>query len=384
METLPLALNTIQTLVLQPTALCNIDCRYCYLPDRTVNREMTSAVLTRVLEACFSSSLLAERVVLLWHAGEPLVVPLAFYHETLALVERFNTRGVVVIPTLQTNGMRVTQQWCDFIKQHHIRVGVSLDGPQHIHDHSRVDRAGKGTFVQTMRGIQLLQQNGIEPSIIMVLTKYALDYPDEIWQFFRDHHLTNLAFNIEEVNGAHTHSSLNHEQGIQDKYKQFLKRILELRARCEQPPFVREIDTFLERIYHLSEAVRSQENRVGAIVGVDATGNVATFASELLTMTHPHYGNFLLGNIFDGTLEEMLTGPKLQAINREVQHGVMRCQQTCAYFDFCGGGSPANKLSEHGTFDVTETVYCQLKIQATMDVMLEHVERRDRGLRAQR
>ena len=380
MKTPSLTLDPIQVLVLQSTSLCNIDCRYCYLPDRTINRVMTSAVLTRVLEACFSSPLLAERVVLLWHAGEPLVVPLAFYHETLALVERFNTHGVTVIPTLQTNAMRITQPWCDFIKHHHIRVGVSLDGPQHIHDHSRVDRAGKGTFLQTMRGIELLQQNGIEPSVIMVLTNYALDYPDEIWQFFRDHQLTKLAFNIEEVNGAHTHSSLEDAQDIQYKYKQFLRRILELRDQCERPPFVREIDTVLDRIAYLGEAVCSQENRAGAIVSVDVAGNLSTFVSELLTMTHPRYGNLLLGNIFNATLEEILTGPKVQQINREIQRGVRRCQQTCTYFDFCGGGSPANKLSEHGTFDVTETLYCRLKIQATMDVVLEHVERQSSGM----
>lgn len=374
MEFPALTLNTIEALVLQPTSLCNIDCRYCYLPDRMSNRVMTSAVLARVLEACFSSPLLAGKVVLLWHAGEPLVVPLAFYHETLALVERFNTRGVTVIPTLQTNATRITQPWCDFIKYHHIRIGVSLDGPQHIHDRSRVDRAGKGTFLRAMRGIELLQQNGIEPSVIMVLTNYALDYPDEIWQFFRDHHLTKLAFNIEEVNGAHTRSSLEDMQDIQDRYKRFLRRIVELRDQCEPPPFVREIDTVLDRIAYLSEAVSSQENRAGAIVSVDAAGNLSTFVSELLTMTHPRYGDLLLGNIFEATLEEILTCPKAQAINGEIQRGVRRCQQTCPYFDFCGGGSPANKLSEHGTFDVTETLYCRLKIQATMDVMLEYVE----------
>jgi uncharacterized protein len=324
MENSPIALEKIQALVLQPTPLCNIDCRYCYLPGRTVNRMMTSAVLARVLEAFFSSSLLAERVVLLWHAGEPLVVPLAFYQKALALVQRFNTQGVTVIPTLQTNGIRVTQEWCDFIKLHDIRVGVSLDGPQHIHDRSRVDRAGKGTFVQTMRGVELLQRNGIEPSIIMVLTSYALDYPDEIWQFFEDHHLTNLAFNVEEINGAHTHSSLNQGKNMQEKYKQFLWRILELRDGCAQPPFVREIDTFLDRIDYLGEAVRSQENRAGAIVSVDTTGNISTFVSELLTMTHPRYGDFLLGNILDSSLEDMLAGPRLQAINGEVQRGVVR------------------------------------------------------------
>lgn len=89
--------------------------------------------------------------------------------------------------------------------------------------------------------------------------------------------------------------------------------------------------------------------------------------------------HFLLGNIFDRTLQEVLASPKLQAINTEVQRGVMRCQQTCAYFNFCGGGSPANKLSEHGAFDVTETFYCQLKIQAIIDVMLEYVEQHDPG-----
>lgn len=379
MESPALTLDPIQALVLQPTPFCNIACRYCYLPDRTSNRVMTSAVLTRVLEACFSSPLLAERVVLLWHAGEPLVVPLAFYHETLALVERFNTRGVTVIPTLQTNAMRITQPWCDFIKRHHIRIGVSLDGPQHIHDRHRVDRAGKGTFLQAMRGIKLLQQNDIEPSVILVLTNDALDYPDEIWQFFRDQRLTKLALNIEEINGAHTHSSLENVQSVQERYKHFLRRILELRAQCTQPPFVREIDTFLDRIAYLAETVRSQENRAGAIVSVDAAGNLSTFVSELLTMTHPRYGNLLLGNIFDAPLEEILTGPKVQEINQEIQRGVMRCQQACSYFDFCGGGSPVNKLSEHGTFDVAETLYCRLKIQATMDVVLEYVERQRTG-----
>lgn len=376
MKTTHIVHNEIQAVILQPTPFCNINCRYCYLPDRAVNKVMSSTVLTRILEELFASSLLAKQVALLWHAGEPLVVSLDFYREAMALVQRLNIRGVTITPTLQTNGMLLTQEWCDFIRQHHIRVGVSLDGPQHIHDKSRVDRAGRGTFARTMRGVQLLQQNGIEPLIIMVLTKEALEYPDEIWQFFRDHHLTNVAFNIEEVNGAHTQSSLENAKGIEDKYKQFLKRLLELRELCVLPPAVREIDTFVGRIRDISTVVRSQENTSGTLVSFDYAGNVSTFSSELLTMTHPRYRDFLLGNIFDGTLADLLSSPKLLAINDEIQRGVTRCQQTCAYFGFCGGGSPANKFSEHGKLDATETLYCRLKIQATMDAVLEYTESR--------
>lgn len=374
MELASFSLNKIQAVILQPTPFCNIDCRYCYLPERTVARRMTSAVLSRIVEAVFSSSLLAEQMTLLWHAGEPLMAPLALYRETLALVERFNTQGVKVIPTIQTNALRMTQQWCDFIKQHHIRVGVSLDGPKHIHDANRVDRTGRGSFERAMCGIRLLQQNGIEPSIIMVLTDYALNYPDEIWHFFCEHHLTRIAFNVEEINGVHTCSSLACNQGVKEKYRQFLKRLLELRAQSTVPPFVREIDTFLGRIYHLDTVVRSQENSAGTLISFDSAGNVATFTSDLLTMKHPDYGDFLLGNIFDGTLEDLLLAPKLRAIDQEIQRGVLRCRQTCAYFGFCGGGSPANKLSEHGTLDATETLSCQLKIQATIDVILEYLE----------
>jgi uncharacterized protein len=377
MDALQLPREETQVVVLQPTPFCNIDCRYCYLSGRSVYQVMTPAVLRRILEELFSSPFLADRVVLLWHAGEPLTVPLDFYRQTLSLIQEFNTRGVKVIPSLQTNGMLITQQWCDFLKQHQVHVGVSLDGPQHIHDQSRVDRAGKGTFERTMRGIRLLQQNGIEPSIIMVLTNYALDYPDEIWQFFSDHHLTNLAFNVEEVNGAHTRSSLNTGGEIEERYKRFLWRLLELRDRCEgSPPFIREIDPFLGLSQILTDSLRSQTSVAGATVSFDSVGNVSTFASELLTMKHPHYGDFLLGNVFDGPLEDLFAKAKHLAIQEEIQRGVVRCQQSCDYFDFCGGGSPANKFSEHGTLDATETLYCKLKIQATIDVLLEHEEQR--------
>jgi uncharacterized protein len=377
MESMQLHREETQVVVLQPTPFCNINCRYCYLSQRSVHQVMASAVLRRILEELFSTSFLAERVVLLWHAGEPLVVPLDFYRQTFSFIQKFNTRGVKVIPSLQTNGMLITQQWCDFLKEYQVHVGVSLDGPQHIHDQSRVDRAGRGTFERTMRGIRLLQQNGIEPSILMVLTNYALDYPDEIWQFFSDHHLTNLAFNVEEVNGAHTRSSLDNEEGIEERYKHFLRRLLELRDRSEeQPPFIREVSEFLGFSQELTGSRRSQASVSGKIVSFDSVGNVSTFSSELLTMKHPRYGDFLLGNIFDGSLEDLFASAKHLALQQEIQRGVARCQQSCDYFDFCGGGSPANKFSEHARLDVTETLYCKLKIQATIDVVLEHEERR--------
>ena len=362
-----------QLVVIQPTSFCNIDCRYCYLPNRSLSKRMTLTTLSRIFESIFSSSLLARDITIVWHAGEPMTLPLRFYERAFQLIEQFNTQGIQVEMAFQTNGTCINQQWCDFIKQHNITISVSLDGPQHIHNRDRVDRKGKGTFERTMQGVRLLQENGITPGIIMVLTKHALAYPEAIWQFSQDHHLTNLAFNVEEVNGANTQSTLNSDEDIQS-YKHFLRRFLELRNTSKRPPYVREVDTLVDRVFHLNRPVYAAENIPLAILSFDYQGNISTFASELLTMTHPHYQNFLLGNVFEGPLEAILTRQKLVEINAQVQSGVAHCRESCSYFDFCGGGSPVNKLSENGTLDSTETMQCRMKIQATMDVVLERLE----------
>ena len=370
---LDLAKARTQLVVIQPTPFCNINCRYCYLPNRLQTRKMSLATLARIFEAIFSSSLIADEISIVWHAGEPMIMPLDFYEHAFQLIEQVNKQGIRVNSALQTNGTLITEEWCDFIKRRGVKMSVSLDGPQHIHDRARVDRAGKGTFERVMRGIELLQKHGIKPAIIMVLTAYALDYADEIWHFFESHQLSKVALNVEEINGANRHTSLEANKDV-ERYKLFLKRLLALRDASDNPPSIREIDAPMKRIRYLTHNIFSLENTPAAILSFDYLGNVSTFASELLTTDHPRYGDFKLGNVSEGALEELLARQKLVEINAEVQSGVARCREHCAYFAFCGGGSPVNKLSENGTFDSTETLQCRLRIQATMDVMLEHLE----------
>lgn len=362
-----------QLVVLQPTPFCNINCRYCYLPNRSSTTRMTMETLAHILEAIFSSSFVADPLTMAWHAGEPMALPLSFYHDAYRHIEKANRQGIQVLTTFQTNGTLLTQEWCDFINRHQINIGVSLDGPQFLHDRSRLDRAGRGTFARTMRGVELLQQNNIQPTILMVLTDDALDYPDEIWQFFAQHNLTHIGFNLEEINGAHTHSSLQ-SQVSTEKYKRFFTRLLELHTSAAEPLFIREVDTLLNRIRFLSRPVQSMENTPMEMLSFDHQGNVSTFASELLTMSHPHLGNFHIGNVYERTLEEMRASTKLAQINAEIQAGIQKCRKECDYFAFCGGGSPVNKLSEHGTFACTETMHCKLKIKTALDAALAYLD----------
>jgi hypothetical protein len=98
---------------------------------------------------------------------------------------------------------------------------------------------------------------------------------------------------------------------------------------CDNPLFVREIDTLINRLTFANTSIRSRQNTAIAILNFDCEGNVSTFSPELLTMTDPHYGDFTFGNVFDGTLEELLMCQKLVDIHALIQKGVSKCKQAC-------------------------------------------------------
>src|SRR5271166_1306962 len=93
----------LELLVLQATPFCNIDCSYCYLPDRKSTKRMTLETLEQAFAWVFSCGLARQPFTLLWHAGEPLVVPLSFYQDAIRLLEKYNREGVPVHHSFQTN-----------------------------------------------------------------------------------------------------------------------------------------------------------------------------------------------------------------------------------------------------------------------------------------
>lgn len=334
---------------------------------------MRMQTVAQIFKVLFSSPLLAEAITVVWHAGEPLTVPIAFYERAFALQKRWNVRNIRVTNAIQTNGTLITQRWCNFFKAHHVRVGVSIDGPKHIHDVQRIAKDGEGTFEQTLAGIKLLKSNEIDYTVIAVITRLSMQYVDELWPFFVDLRPLSLGFNPEETEGINTQASLHTDEDVK-AYKLFFRRILQLSYRDRTPLVIREIDAMIRHLKVLSSDLYVTSNTPLAIVSIDCDGNISTFSPELLSMQHPEGGNFIFGNVFESTLEDVLQHPRFLELNASIQHGVRRCRESCAYFQFCGGGSPSNKLFENGSFDSTETVFCRLSVKATVDALVEFLE----------
>jgi uncharacterized protein len=337
---------------------------------------MSQDILEQTFRWIFASGLVRQPFTVLWHAGEPLVLPVSFYETATELLHRHNVDGVPVLQSFQTNATLIDADWCAFFLRPNVHLGVSVDGPDFLHDRYRRTRQGHGTLDRVLRGMHLLHEHGVHFDVITVLTADSLDYPDELFDFYQANRIDSVAFNVEEIEGPHTVSSLQ-RKGTPERFRRFLTRFLTLAHAADPPLLVREFETSATAILGAGRCgpdTRTQENKAWGIVNVDCAGNFSTFSPELLGMSSLSHGDFALGNVMADTVESVTASPRFRRLNDEIGRGVEMCRQSCAYFPFCGGGPPANKFFENGTFASTETMFCRLHKKVCIDVSLERLE----------
>jgi uncharacterized protein len=367
---------TIQLLVVQPTPFCNIDCKYCYLPNRSSKAVVARETLHNLFSQVFGSGWFGEGISVVWHAGEPMVLPIEFYREAFALVESLRPPQLQVVHSFQTNGTLTDAAWCEFFAEARVNLGVSIDGPRRFHDRNRVMRSGRGTFDRTIAGIRLLRRHGIPFHVISVLSPASMAAPREMFDFYVEEGIEQVCFNVEESEGDHV-SQLFAEAGSDAAYYRFLGEFWRLAAAApDKIKFVREIDAALNQVIRPREApFHNQLVEPFAITSMDWAGNIATFSPELLGLKNPVYNDFILGNINRDPLVELAASPVLARMAADIDAGVAMCREQCEYFSVCGGGEPVNKLTENGTFASTETAYCRMTKMRPTDLILDALDR---------
>lgn len=367
-------------LVIQPSPFCNINCDYCYLPDRANTRRMEHDVLRKVFERVWESGLVNAPFSLLWHAGEPLAVPIKWYEEAFRIIGEFPGAKDTVVHSLQTNGTLLNDKWCDFIKEHKIEAGLSIDGPEFIHDHHRKTRKGEGTFKKAMAGLEAMKRNGLPYGVVSVISDVSVDHPDELYEFYRENGIDGVGFNIEEIEGANESSSLDSRVDGDERLRRFLTRFYQRNKADGFPIHVREFDIARRNILepgwsHAPDgSYYNLEAEPLAMLNVDCFGNFSSFSPELLGQPSEKYGTFSFGNAVKHSLFDATANKAFQQVLADIEAGNRKCAETCAFFDYCGGASPSNKYYENGTFDSTETRQCRATVQMPMQIVLEDLE----------
>ncbi|GFE65788.1 cyclophane-forming radical SAM/SPASM peptide maturase GrrM/OscB [Litoreibacter roseus] len=368
-------LADIQLLVLQPTPFCNLNCTYCYLPDRSLKAQMTPETLTAVGRSIVASPFFREDSTVVWHAGEPLVLPPDWYADAIAQLEAASGRKIKR-QSFQTNATLIDNNWITYFRKPGVSVGVSLDGPAFLNDQWRVGRGGQGTYDKAMDGIARLRFENIPFHIIAVVSAASLAHPEEIADALVATGAYSIGLNVEEIEGINTSSSLLGKITV-SQYSDFLIRFVDRVETHQNPPRLRELDQLMQVLKTRPDRTprRNQENTAGAIISVVVGGEISTFSPELLGTPAPDHGGFSFGNVHGlRDLGQIYFDSQFLRTLRQISAGITACQKSCAHFDLCGGGAPANKLGEHGRFDVAETAHCRLSIKTSFDALLSRIE----------
>ncbi|MBQ3576363.1 MAG: radical SAM protein, partial [Coprobacter sp.] len=132
-------------------ALCNLDCHYCYYLEkgelyRGTSPKMSDDILERYIIEYIECQP-TQNVLFTWHGGETLLRGIDFFRKAIRLQQR-HAKGRTISNSIQTNGILLNDEWCRFFKEENFLVGISLDGPEHIHDRYRRDKSGRGTFAK--------------------------------------------------------------------------------------------------------------------------------------------------------------------------------------------------------------------------------------------
>ena len=366
----------IELLVVQPTPFCNIDCRYCYLPDRNSKAVVASETLSNLFSQVFASGWVGECLSVVWHAGEPMVLPIEFYREALGIIDRLKPAELQVAHSFQTNGTLIDEAWCTFFTNEQIGVGVSIDGPKQFHDRYRLTRSGRGTFDRTIAGIRLLRRREVPFHVISVLSATSMAAPREMFDFYVEEGIERVCFNVEESEGDHVSESFR-EAEVETAYYRFLSELWRLSAEAPgKITFIREIEHAIAQVIRPADApFRNQLVEPFAVTSMDWAGNISTFSPELLGLKNPAYEDFLLGNINRDALVDLPNRRNFTRMLADIEAGVEMCRERCQYFSVCGGGEPVNKLAENGSFASSETTYCRLIKMRGTDLVLDALER---------
>ena len=213
-------------ITLHPTQFCNLDCVYCWAPERTNTAKMSLETLETVLRQVAVRD--AFPVEVLWLTGEPLVLGLDYFKQAIALCNELLSGAGARRFVIQTNGTLIDEAFASFFAEAGVTVGVSIDGPAVVHDRQRRDRRGEPTHSRALAGIELLAEKGVRGGALCVLTRNTLDLsPDELFNFFHDRGIA-WSYLIEAKIGENSGSSDALALTDIPRLRTFLGRLIDL------------------------------------------------------------------------------------------------------------------------------------------------------------
>ena len=329
------------SLLIKPvSADCNMQCTYCFYrrpgdPYRSEERHIMDDVTLKTMIAHYMKSA-GSCASFGWQGGEPLLAGIDFFKRVVEYQQSYGLSGQLVSNNLQTNGILLNDEWAKFFRQYNFFIGVSLDGPEALHNRYRHSPNGTNSFHRTMKGIQTLSNHEVEFSILAVVNDRTAKKPRELYKFF----ISNGFYRLQFIPCVEIHQDT---QAVKDfsvsveNYRDFLCTLFDVWYNNGQPvASIRLFENILALYMGMEPEICAFKNQCGSYAVVEYNGDVypCDFFVE---------DQWRLGNLLKTPLHEIVESQQVQAFNSRKMKQASGCD-ACEWNFICHFGCQHYRL----------------------------------------
>jgi uncharacterized protein len=351
-------------LLAKPTgAVCNLDCAYCFFLSKEMlypgsrfrmADELLEAYISQLIEAHAS----VPEVQIAWQGGEPTLMGVDFFRRSVELANRYLKPGQRAVYTIQTNGTLLDPEWAAFFADNDFLVGISIDGPRELHDTYRVNKGGKGSFDEVMRGLAHLRDAGVEWNALTTIHAANAEHGREVYCFLRDEcgasfvQLIPLIERVAEAAGGEVPWSswrdrpLYEQKGDRvtnrsvtaDQYGRFLIDVFEEWVRRDVGRvYVQMFDVALANWVGEPPSLCIHSETCGLALALEHTG-------DLYSCDHFVEPRYKLGNIRETRMLDLVSSPQQRRFGLDKRDTLPRYCLECDVRFACHGGCPKDRF----------------------------------------
>lgn len=324
---------------------CNMLCAYCFyleksslFPDDKAHR-MSEDVLEEMVKQVMVQG--EQQVSFGWQGGEPTLMGLPFFEKAMEFEKHYG-HGHSVGNGLQTNGILIDVTWAKFLKEYSFLVGLSLDGPKHIHDRYRLMKNGKGSWSQVIDKAKLLLDSDVETNALIVLNDYSVKFPEEIYDFHKSLGLNHMQFiPCVETDPKEPKRAASFSASAQ-AYGEFLCKLFDLWQadfeRDKPTTHIRFFDSIFFSYVGLSPPQCTLLDECGVYVVVEYNGDV--YSCDFFVES-----DWKLGNVMKNNIIHMLNSQRQKKFG-QMKAALPNYCRKCSWLLYCKGGCTKDRVRD--------------------------------------
>lgn len=343
-------------------SMCNLRCSYCYYLDKArlygnqlvMPFDLLEKIIKEYVEVNGNKD-----VVFDWHGGEPLLLGLDYFKKIIELQNRYRGNKHIY-NTIQTNATLLDRDFAVFFKENNFLVGVSIDGPQDVHDVFRKDKGGEPTFLKVMHGIEMLHRYDVDFNTLTAISKSGEGRGLDVYLFLKNIGSRYMQFMpvyeyVNPVNNIASPDDENSSLAIWSvdpmEYGKFMCDIFDCWVKNDVGSyFVNLFDSTLANYCGVNPGTCVYSETCGANAVMEHNG-------DIYPCDHFVYPQYKLGNGKVSSLDEIISSEKATRFGIDKRNLLPAQCLRCKYYFACHGECPKHRFTKTGANSLCEGLY---------------------------